>query len=339
MTRVLVTILFTTLLAGIAGAGDEPLEGDGAPTIPELDCVIEPSEIVDVGSAEPGVIEAIYVNRSDLVQKGEVIAQLESSVERATLVLSMARAELTTTIELRRENAAFERRTQKRNQVLFQKSSLSAHDMDRLKTETRIAQLQVRQEEDKKRIAELESRRAQANLLRRTIRCPVEGFVMERFKSVGEYVDEDPILRVAQLDPLHVEVIVPVEYLGRITPGMRAEVSPVVPNHGMYVATVTRVDRVADTASATLGVRLSLSNPDYAIPGGLRCRLAFLPAAPETTSNPAGNEVAPPRTAFVTGVETPAPKWPVSTAVAPVPGRYSKAASKRTEKATASGGN
>jgi hypothetical protein len=85
------------------------------------------------------------------------------------------------------------------------------------------------------------------------------------------------------LDPLHVEVIVPVEYLGRITPGMRAEVTPVVSSQGMHVATVTRVDRVADAASGTFGVRLSLSNPDYAIPGGLRCQLGFLPEeAPAT---------------------------------------------------------
>jgi len=291
MTRFLISILFTILLMGSAEAEDKLLEGDGAHTIPELDCVIEPSEIVDVGSAVPGLIEAIYAYRNDLLHKGTVIANLESSVERATLLLSKAHAELTTSIELRQESAAFEGRTQQRNQVLFQKSSLSAQDMDRLKTETRIAQLQVRQEKDNKHIAELEYRRAQATLLRRTIRSPVEGVVMERFKSVGEYIDEDPILRVAQLDPLHVEVIVPVEYLGRITPGMGAEVTPVVSSHGIHIATVTRVDLVADAASGTFGVRLSLSNPDYTIPGGLRCQLGFLPAevpaAPATTAETA----------------------------------------------------
>jgi RND family efflux transporter MFP subunit len=301
MTRVPISILFTALLLGSAEAGDKLREGNDAYTIPKLDCVIEPSEIVDVGSAVPGVIEAIYVYRSDLVKKGEVIAKLESSVERANFVLSKARAELTTSIELRKESAEFEGRTQDRNQVLFQKSSLSDYDMDRFKTETRIAQLQVRQEKDNKRIAELEYRRAQATLLRRTIRSPVEGVVMERFKSVGEYVDEDPILRMAQLDPLHVEIIVPVEYLGRITPGMRAEVTPIVPSHGIHVATVTRVDRVADAASGTFGVRLSLSNPDYSIPGGLRCQLGFLPAEAPVAPAMAAESVKGAQTALAIG--------------------------------------
>ncbi|MCP4410661.1 MAG: efflux RND transporter periplasmic adaptor subunit [Gammaproteobacteria bacterium] len=305
MTRVLIGILFTAFLVGSAGAGDKPLEADGADTIPEFDCVIEPSEIIDVGSAVPGLIKAIYAHRSDLVKKGEVIAQLESSVERATLKLSKVRAKLTTSIELRQASAAFERRTQKRNQVLFQKSSLSEYDMDRLKTETRIAQLQVRQEKDNKRIAGLEYGSAAATLARRTIRSPVQGVVMERFKSVGEYVDEDPILRVAQLDPLHVEVIVPVKYLGRITPGMQAEVTPVVSSHNIHLATVTRVDRVADAASGTFGVRLSLSNPDYTIPGGLRCRLGFLPAeapaAPVTAAESVEDKGDPTRTALAAG--------------------------------------
>jgi hypothetical protein len=99
---------------------------------------------------------------------------------------------------------------------------------------------------------------------------------MDRFKSIGEYVEDEPMLRVAQLNPLHVEVIVPVDYLGRIVPGMRAHITPAVEGLETYQAKVERVDRVADAASGTYGVRLSLPNPDYKIPAGLRCRMGFL---------------------------------------------------------------
>ncbi len=319
--KILIYTLFNILLVSNAGAGDKPYEGDSVNNIPEFDCVIEPSEIVAVGSPVPGVIETIHVHRSDPVQKGAVIAELESSVERATLVLAKARAELTTLIEVRQENAAFERRTQRRNQALFQKSSLSAQDMDKLMTETRIAQLQVRQEKDNKLIAELEYRRAQAALQRRTIRSPVEGVVMERFKSVGEYVENEPVLRIAQLDPLHVEVIIPVNFLGRIKPGMRAEVTPVVPGFGKYLATVKRVDGVADAASGTFGAWLSLRNPDYAIPGGLRCRLGFLlaeePAGPVTTRKPVIGKGSTPHVSFGAGVEPSTPVDFVAASSAP----------------------
>ena len=46
--------------------------------------------------------------------------------------------------------------------------------------------------------------------------------VVERYVSPGEYVDGQPLLRVAQIDPLRVEVIIPAQIFGRIIPGMTA---------------------------------------------------------------------------------------------------------------------
>ncbi len=284
------------------GAGAEELrtaQGSEDP-VPELDCVIEPSEIADVGTGVPGVVEAIHVDRSDLVEEGAVIVEIESSVEQAALELAKVRAGLNTAIELRRENAAFGYLTRDRNLELLKKSAISIQDVDQSKTQTRIAELEVRQAKDNKHIAGLEYRRARAVLRRRTIRSPLKGVVMERFKSVGEYVENEPLFRIAQLDPLHVEVIVPVDYLGRIVPGMRAEVTSDLAGYATYVATVERVDRVADAASGTYGVRLVLSNPDYEIPAGLRCRLGFLPLeqkeleeiAAETIVVPASEQAA-----------------------------------------------
>ncbi|WP_261842180.1 efflux RND transporter periplasmic adaptor subunit [Aliamphritea ceti] len=259
-----------------ATASDALLLNSSEQELPELDCVIEPSEIVDLGSAVSGIVESIHAGRSDLIAKGAVLVELESSVERAALELAKVRAGQNAAIKWRQENAAFGNLTHQRNQELYRKSAISVHDMDRLKSEARIAALQVKQEQDNKRIASLEYRRTLAVLQQRTIRSPVDGVVMERFKSVGEYVEDEPVLRVAQLDPLHVEVIVPVDYMGRIVQGMRAEVTLKLAGSATHIAMVERVDRVADAASGTYGVRLSLANPDYKIPTGLRCNLGFL---------------------------------------------------------------
>lgn len=253
----------------IGAAGSEPL--------PVFDCVIEPSEIVDIGSAVPGLIDMIYARRSDSIGKGEVVAALDSSVANANAILSKARAELTTSINLRQESAAFGSRTSERNHALYQKKAISIQEIDKLDTENRIAQLQVRQEKDNKKIAVLTYDRARAVLDRHSIRSPIAGVVMERFKSVGEYIEDDPVMRIAQIDPLHVEIILPVKYIGRLVPGRRAEVTPNVPGYLPRVATVSRVDKVADAASGTFGARLILPNPDHSVAGGLRCSLSFLP--------------------------------------------------------------
>jgi RND family efflux transporter MFP subunit len=310
------TAIFFAALLLISGlvAAEPATAPDETDPFHAFDCVIEPSEIVDVGSAVPGVIETMRVDRSDLVNKGMIIAKLESGTERASVELAKTRAELTTSIELRRANAGYNRRKQSRNRELFQKAIISKNDMDLAKTETHIAQLQVRQEKDNQLIAGLEWQRTREVLKRRTIHSPIDGVVMERFKSVGEYVKDTPVVRVAQLDPLHVEVIMPVDLLGRIHHGMRAEVTIDVPGQAKQVATVTRVDRVSDAASGTFGVQLLLPNPDYQIPSGLRCRLAFLPeAAPVAAESEAFSPDVPtsPVTDTQPLVSPPADKQPV----------------------------
>jgi multidrug efflux pump subunit AcrA (membrane-fusion protein) len=58
---------------------------------------------------------------------------------------------------------------------------------------------------------------------------------------------------------------------------MTAQISLDVPGFENKVleAMVRRIDSVADAASATYGVRLTLDNPDLTIPSGVRCQVDF----------------------------------------------------------------
>ena len=271
-------------VTGVAAA-----EADSAGIRP-LDCVINPSVVADLGSGVPGVLTDVRVDRSDLVEAGDLLAELDSGVELASLELANARANMDTEVQLRRVNAAFGRRLHARSEDLFKRQAISTNDMDERETEARQARILLRQAQDEKKLAELELRRAEEVLKRRTIQSPISGVVMERFKSVGEYIDDQPVVRVAQLDPLHVEVFVPVEHLGEVQTGMRARVWSDAVASDAWQAQVSRVDRVADVASATYGVRLTLPNPKYKIPAGLRCMVQFV----GQDESPATAEASPP---------------------------------------------
>jgi hypothetical protein len=82
-------------------------------------------------------------------------------------------------------------------------------------------------------------------------------------------------MTIAEIDPLNVEVYVPITMYGRIKPGTRAVLKPEQPIGGVYQAEVSIVDRVFDAASGTFGVRLLLPNPDHRLPAGLRCSIRF----------------------------------------------------------------
>ena len=244
----------------------------------DMDCVIEPSITVELGSAVPGLIAENFHDRGDFVAKGTVMARLESEVERVALAIAEEIAGSSTAVDLRKLTAEFGERTQRRNEQLLTTSGVSRQVVDQVSTEAGIALLQVLQEQESQKLAVLEADRARAALNRREIRSPFDGTVVERYKTTGEYVDSDPVYQIAQLDPLNVEVIVPVEYLGSLQAGTNAAVSLTLPGFEdrIMTAQVTRVDAVADAASSTYGVRLTLPNPDLTIPSGVRCQVDFL---------------------------------------------------------------
>jgi multidrug efflux pump subunit AcrA (membrane-fusion protein) len=59
-----------------------------------LDCLVNPYMVVAVSFPTEGVLDAVSVDRGDLVKEGQVLATLESSVERATVALATARAKV-----------------------------------------------------------------------------------------------------------------------------------------------------------------------------------------------------------------------------------------------------
>lgn len=241
----------------------------------EIDCVIYPSIVADLGSSTSGVISEIYVDRGDSVNKGDIIAALESDAETSALLLAKIRAASKVDIELQNTSIAFAERRQHRAQNLREPKLISESSIDEYETETRIGYLQLQRAIENSDLAKIELRRAQELLSRRTVYSPFNGVVLEKYKAVGELIENQPLVRLAKLNPLHVEVIVPASQLEQLEAGMQAQVRVADLEGAVWTATIDRIDSVADVASDTYGVRLELPNPDYTIPAGRRCLVRF----------------------------------------------------------------
>ncbi len=241
-----------------------------------FDCLIEPMMVTEVGSPVQGVIKSIAVERSSLVEKGQVLAELESDVEIASLEQARARARMTGEIEARRADLALALQSMARIDELFSRKMVSSQQKDEADAEVQMAKMALQQAVERKDLAGYELRWASQVVQRRTIRSPISGVVVELQAFPGEFVYENPIMTIAQIDPLRVEVILPVELFGTLEQGMQAEVYPEVADSDKYAAKVTVVDRLIDTGSSTFGARLELLNAEHQIPGGQRCELALL---------------------------------------------------------------
>ncbi len=247
----------------------------------ELDCLVEPHQVVNLSSPVEGVLEKVFVDRGAFVTKGQVVAQLESNLEEATVILARARADVDAAIQSSEARLEFSTIKLARSEKLFEKQLISAADLDEARTEKRLAETALLAAMDNRRLAELELGRANVALSRNTIRSPISGVVVERFLSPGEYTagqfkNDAPILKLAQIDPLRVEVFAPVAMRGKVFVGTPAKVMLEAPKNSSHELRVSVVDRVVDPASGTFRIRLHLPNPSHRIPAGLKCKIKFL---------------------------------------------------------------
>ncbi len=238
-------------------------------------CIIKPSQEVSIGAPVEGVIKTVHVERGDWVSKGQAIVTLEASVEKATAALAKAKAEAEATLQSTQAKMAFSARKLERAMDLYRSNSIAKHELDEAQTEKMLAETVYLDATERRQIEDLEWQRATAALNLRTISSPLTGVVVDRLLSPGELAGKTPILKLAQINPLRIEVFAPLGLLGKITLGMKGDVHPEGGGSATYQAHVTVVNRVVDSASGTFGVRLEMPNPNNALPAGLACTVKF----------------------------------------------------------------
>jgi RND family efflux transporter MFP subunit len=269
------TIWTRTWRAARVSAAALAIAGGAVPAAAaELDCLMQPREIVTVSAPAEGVLARVMVDRGDVVQAGSVLAELESSLERTMVTMARARAAQDYNVKSNQVRLDFGERRFVRTDEMFRKSLVPLKELDEAETAKILAVYGLVEANEQKHLLDLDLERAQATLELRTVKSPINGVVVERLRAPGELASrEHPVVRIARLDPLRVEVFVPMALYGQVTVGQRAVVVPEPPLNRPLEARVTVVDKVADAASSTFGVRLEVANPGHRVPGGLKCKV------------------------------------------------------------------
>ena len=280
------TVALPALAAG-------PLGSTAAPK--PFGCLIEPDRVADVGSQVVGLVERLDVERGDSVAAGQPLIALRAEVERANAHVADTRSRVDADVLAAQASLELAEQKMKRAKMLVAQNFVSEQAVEQARAELALAKQKLNQSRAQQHIWLGERRVADAQLALRTVRSPFAGVVVERFVNTGERVEERPLMRVAVIDPLRVELMVPTAQYGSIARGDRIAIHPELPGAGSVTATVRHVDRVLDAASNSFRVRLSLPNPNYRLPAGLRCK-ADLPLAADAAP-PRG--ATPPKPAAV----------------------------------------
>ena len=110
----------------------------------EFECMLEPNSKIDISSAVYGVLSDVFVQRGDRVKRGQILAELVSGVEQATVDLAKARVN-------------FGERKAVRNDDLYKKELISIHEKDEMDTEVQISRLQLKQAEEQLKLRKITS--------------------------------------------------------------------------------------------------------------------------------------------------------------------------------------
>lgn len=243
-----------------------------------FDCLIEANQTIEVRSPVEGVIEKMHAERGAVVKKGQLLVELESDVERSNMESARYRSQMVGRIESSRNRVEFAGKKLERAQELHSQNFIAAQARDEAETEKRLAESELKDAIENQELARLEYRRAADQLKLRMLRSPFDGYVVDRMLQPGDLAESGsgrkPILKLAQINPLRVEVVLPQEAYGRVSTD--SKVAVIADGFdGKHEARVTVVDKVIDAASGTFGVRLALANPNGTLPAGVRCTVEF----------------------------------------------------------------
>ena len=243
-----------------------------APVAKPLGCLIEPDRVADIGSQVVGIVERLDVKRGDSVAQGQLLATLRADVERANASAAQTRASVDAEVLAAKAGVELGEQKLRRAEALLAQNFVSDQAVELVRNELEVARQKLNQVRAQQRIWAEERRVAEAQLALRTVRSPFAGVVVERFVNPGERVEDRPLMRMAVIDPLRVELMVPTAQFGSLAVGDKVAIRPELAGAGAVAATVRHVDKVLDAASNSFRVQLTLPNPGYRLPAGLRCK-------------------------------------------------------------------
>ena len=176
---------------------------------------LQPVQKVTVGSQVSGIIDEIYVDFNSMVDRGQVIAQIDPSTFEAEV--SSARAEL----ESAEAGLELARMQWNRVQELRERQLIAPSEVDQASATLRQAEAQVR-------VRRHALERAERELDRTTITSPTDGMVISRDVDVGQTVAASlsaPILfeLASDLSRMQIHANVSEADIGRVIEGQIVE--------------------------------------------------------------------------------------------------------------------
>jgi len=204
---------------------------------------LEAEQDAQVVARSTGILEDILVEEGDVVEKGQLLAQLD--VEQLTLEVAQKEATLK---KLKKEL--------NRQQSLYNRKLTSSDALDRATFEFQSQQAQYKLSKLKLNYA--------------GIKAPIDGIVTERLVKTGNLIrDNDLLFKIVDLNSLKAVLHLPEKELANIKKGQSILLSVDALENEIIVGKIERVRPSIDTDTGTFKVVAALNNENSFLKSGM----------------------------------------------------------------------
>ena len=209
--------------------------------------VVPPAHEFVVSTSQPGLIEKMNASIGDKVNKGEVLAlinspellTLQGNYLKAVSALKLAAATYNRNKKLRMEGVLSGRNEQEAYSA-YNAAAVEVSEARQLLSISGMSAADIKQLDATGKLAS-----------RLTIRSPISGRIIDRMASSGSRVDNlAPLFRIANLDELWLEINIPQEHIGDLKPGDLVRVE-----NGLAEAVVKVVGQNVNPENQTIPAR------------------------------------------------------------------------------------
>ncbi|MEM7436902.1 MAG: efflux RND transporter periplasmic adaptor subunit [Myxococcota bacterium] len=212
----------------------DALEVQWTPQLSAVGSVVAVQGVM-IASEVPGTITSIAFHSGDMVDKGDILVRLDTSVERAQLSSAEASAELAKLDLQRRQN-------------LPPAGAVSAADVDAAAARATQAAADVAN--------------VKAVIAKKTIRAPFTGRLGIREVDLGEVLQPgSPIVSLQSSDPIYVDFSLPQQALAKVEPGHTVDVTTDAFPGDEWSGKVEVIDAAIDANTRNFKVRAAIANP------------------------------------------------------------------------------
>ena len=228
---------------------------------PAIRAITRPSADVMLSFVQPGHVAKILRKDGARVRAGEMLVQLDDTVEKIALAQIEAASLDTTQIQASQASLDQKRLDLKKLEKAALLKAVTELEVEHARLDVTIADLALKMAVFEHEQAILKFQETKERLTRMRMVSPVDGIVEQVAIEAGESINAlEPVMRVVQIDPLWIDASVTLSEATVLKKGQTVKVVFSAPNPQTVDGRVTYVSAMADAGSGTLVVRIEVPN-------------------------------------------------------------------------------